>query len=286
MTYRGRERRRRGLLSYEIAVLFFHEVVFNLSLEYENNNTARIGISFHLSPDPLSPALSNPQASNNPPPPGGGRSEQQSICGERAAGQFAHLFQCRAAHSLSLVRYCCPIRRQAWRLRCAPFLSARVLSLASLVSVRLVFSRRCCCSIRVRPVVRVGWRRGRGDAWLPRCGRYGMVWPCGRCRGDGRFDDAMRVAERAVRDEERNEGQDEGRAVFVSSILLFPCCPCQAWGPRGVLGLLHRGIRYHAGWAQNGLIGWDTQYEHKSPRVPLYRTDVRCAGIKKTGAGI
>lgn len=39
---------------------------------------------------------------------------------------------------------------------------------------------------------------GRGDAWLSRCVRYGMVWPCGRCRGDGRSDDAMRMAERAV----------------------------------------------------------------------------------------
>lgn len=240
MTYRGRERRQRGYSHMKSPCCFFSRSRLNLPLEYENNNTARIGISFHLSPDPLSPALSNPQASNNPPPPGGGRSEQQSICGERAAGQFAHLFQCRAAHSLSLVRYCCPIRRQAWRLRCAPFLSARVLSLASLVSVRLVFSRRCCCSIRVRPVVRVGWRRCRGDAWLPRCGRYDMVCPCGRCRGDGRSDDAMRVAKRAVRDEGRNEGRDEGRAVFVSSIWSFPCCHRPAWGPRGALGLLHR----------------------------------------------
>lgn len=45
---------------------------------------------------------------------------------------------------------------------------------SSLVSVRLVFSRRCCCSIRVRPVVRVGWRwvgamRGCRDA-------CGMAW--------------------------------------------------------------------------------------------------------------
>lgn len=76
MTYRGREGRR-GLLSYEIAVLFFSRSRLNLSLEYENNNTLRIGISFHLSPDPLPPALSNMRASNNPPPPGGGRSEQQ-----------------------------------------------------------------------------------------------------------------------------------------------------------------------------------------------------------------
>lgn len=127
---------------------------------------------------------------------------------------------------------------------------------------------------------------GRGDAWLPRCGRYGMVWPCGRCRGDGRSDDAMRVAKRAVRDEGRDDGRDDDRAVFVSSIWSFPCCHRPAWGPRGVLGLLHRGIRYHAGLAQNGFIGWDTQYEHKSPRVPLYRTDVRCAGIKKRGTGI
>lgn len=84
---------------------------------------------------------------------------------------------------------------------------------------------------------------GRGDAWLSRCVRYGMVWPCGRCRGDGQSDDTMRVAERAVRGEGRNEGRDGGRAVFVSSIWSFPCCHRPAWGSRGVLGLLHRGIR-------------------------------------------
>lgn len=52
-----------------------------------------------------------------------------------------------------------------------------------------------------------------------------MAW-----RGDRRFDDAMRVAERAVRDEGRNEGRDEGRAVFASSIWLFPCFYRSAWG--------------------------------------------------------
>lgn len=57
----------------------------------------------------------------------------------------------------------------------------------------------------------------------------GMAW-----RGDGRSDDAMRVAERAVR--------DEGRTVFVSSIWSFPCCHRPAWGPRGVLGLFHREL--------------------------------------------
>ena len=63
---------------------FFSRSRLNLSREYENNNTARIGISFHLSPDPLPPALSNPQASNNPPPPG--RREERAAIGLRVAG--------------------------------------------------------------------------------------------------------------------------------------------------------------------------------------------------------
>lgn len=60
---------------------FFSQSRLNLSLEYENNNTARIGISFHLSPDPLLRVLSNPQASNNPPPPG--RREERATIGLR-----------------------------------------------------------------------------------------------------------------------------------------------------------------------------------------------------------
>lgn len=165
---------------------------------------------------------------------------------------------------------------------CAVFVSSGSLT----HSVRLVFFSSLLLLYMCSSCHAYRMALGRGDAWLSRCVRYDMVWPCGRCRGDGQSDDTMRVAWCAVRCEGRNEGRDDGRAVFVSSIWSFPCCHRPAWGSRGVLGLLHRGIRYHAGWAQNGFIGWDTQYEHKSPRVPLYRTDVRCAGIKKTGAGI
>ena len=87
----------------------------------------------------------------------------------------------------------------------------------------LVCSRRCCCSIRVRPVVRVGWRRvvealRRGGAWLPWYGRYGCcvaICDAGRrgvasggscgavsCGGTCRERDEGRDA---WRDEERDE---------------------------------------------------------------------------------
>lgn len=74
MTYWGREGRR-GLLSYEIAVLFFSRSRSNLSLKYENSNTARIGIPFHLSLDSLPSALSIPPVLNVPPPALGRREE-------------------------------------------------------------------------------------------------------------------------------------------------------------------------------------------------------------------
>lgn len=114
-------------------------------------------------------------------------------------------------------------------LRSSPFVSSFFSSLL------LFYTFSSCHAYRMA--------LGRGDAWLSRCVRYGMVWPCGRYRGDGQSDDAMRVTERAVRGEGRNEGRDGGRAVFVSSIWSFPCCHRPAWGSRGVLGLLHRGIR-------------------------------------------
>ena len=108
----------------------------------------------------------------------------------------------------------------------APFLSARVP----------VSSRRCRRSIRVRPVVRVGWRRvvealRRGVAWSSGCGRYGCcvdICDAGRyaMRVGRRFGDAVScVVACRERDEGRDvwrdEGRDDERAVFVSSIWSF-----------------------------------------------------------------
>ena len=75
---------------------------------------------------------------------------------------------------------------------CAVFVSSSSLT----HSVRLVFSRRCCCSIRVRPVMRIGWRwvgamRGCRDA-------CGMAW-CGDGLDVAMGDLMMRCVWRSVR---------------------------------------------------------------------------------------
>ena len=87
---------------------------------------------------------------------------------------------------------------------------------------RLVFSRRCCCSLCALLVVRVGWRRAVvalrwGGSWLPWGGRYGCcVAICdARRRGVGRFGDAVSCGvvcgERDVRrDVWRDEGTGRG----------------------------------------------------------------------------
>ena len=85
----------------------------------------------------------------------------------------------------------------------------------------LVCSRRCCCSIRVRPVVRVGWRRvvealRRGGAWLPWYGRYGCcVAICDAMRSGVAWGGSVMSCRAAGR--ERDEWRDDECAVFVSS---------------------------------------------------------------------
>lgn len=158
---------------------FFSRSRLNLSLEYENNNTARIGISFHLSPDPLPPALSNPQASNNPPPPG--RREERATIGLRGAGGgsicSSILMPCR---SLTVARSLLRSDSQAGVAiaMCAVFVSSGSLThsvrrFARLRSSRLFSSLLLLYTCSSRRACRMALRRN--DAWLPRCGRYGLA---------------------------------------------------------------------------------------------------------------
>lgn len=121
-------------------------------IEHENKNTARTGVPFHPSPDPLLRSLSNLRVSNVPPPPGGGRSGRRSICGERAAGWLVRLFT-KPCRSLTIVRSLFPYRSTGGmrQLRCAPFLSARFLASSVGGGVYRFLSRlvlRLACSSR------------------------------------------------------------------------------------------------------------------------------------------
>ena len=118
---------------------------------------------------------------------------------------------------------------------CAVFVSSGSLVVPLLVSCR-----------RARLVVRVGWRwvvvaLRRGGVWLPWCGRYVCcVAICDAMRSGVAWGGSVMSCRAAGR--ERDEWRDDECAVFVSSIWSFPCCYRQVWGPRGVLGLLHREI--------------------------------------------
>lgn len=79
---------------------------------------------------------------------------------------------------------------------CAVFVSSGSLTrFARLRSSRIFSSLLLLSSCSSCRACRMALRRD--DTWLPRCGRYGLAWRLA-WRGDGRSDDAMRVAERAV----------------------------------------------------------------------------------------
>lgn len=68
------------------AVAVFFTKQFNFPIEHENKNAARIGIPFHLSPDPLPPAFSNLRALTRSPAPraeGGANDDRSAAAGGR-----------------------------------------------------------------------------------------------------------------------------------------------------------------------------------------------------------
>lgn len=147
---------------------------------------------------------------------------------------------CRRASRVRVVLLC---RFCQLVFSCRLVLSCLVLSSLSSCSSR----RACRMALGRRGILRrcavVAGRRGAGGVvW--RCDVRGVVSAIRRCRfvwcsvacreRDGRRD--------AWRDAWRDEERNGGRAVFVSSFWLFPCCHYPACGHRGVLGLSHREI--------------------------------------------
>lgn len=118
-------------------------------------------------------------------------------------------------------------------------LSCCAVFVSSFSRAVLSVSRRCRRSIRTRPVGCVEWGRVRRRA-VGVCGvavcvvrRLDGVACRGACRG--RFDDVVSCGvvcrERGEgRDACRDEGRDDNRAVFVSSIWSFQCFYRSAWG--------------------------------------------------------